>query len=99
MEQEKENDLTPDPAFVQGMNEGYILAKYMPEVADGLYKIVSDSERIQGFKAGREEFMREKLTERMKSWDDKEKRVHPTPQKDQDIDKSIGDLEHEWEKE
>ncbi len=93
MEQDKE--ILPDPAFIQGMNEGYYLAKYMPEVADGLYKIVSDSERIQGFKAGREEFMKEKLAERMKSWESREKKMDKDILRDKDLDKSIDDLERE----
>lgn len=99
MEQDREQEIeqTPDPAFIQGMNEGYLMAKYMPEVADGLYKIVSDSERMQGFKAGREEFMKEKIAEMMKSWDHKDKQPDKFAERDRDIDKAIDDIERERE--
>ncbi len=97
MEKEQEQVTPQDSDFIKGMNEGYYLAKYLPEVADGLYKIISDNDRIQGFKAGREEYIKEKVAERMKSWDKEERNKDWEILNDKDIKKTLDDLEREME--
>lgn len=46
----------PDPAFVKGFNEGYILSRYAPEIGNLLSGYVDNSERGKGFKEGREQY-------------------------------------------
>lgn len=58
-EQEIEQEITPSPAFVKGFNEGYIMAKHMPEAAADISKALGDSERGHGFKGGLQEYAAE----------------------------------------
>ena len=52
--------------YVKGFNEGYIIAQQMPELADILAKVESNSERLNGFKAGRKQYNKEQI-EQLKS--------------------------------
>ena len=55
---------TPHPDYVKGFNEGYILSKHMPELADKMPKDLS-GERGQGFMQGRQQFLSEKEKDKL----------------------------------
>jgi hypothetical protein len=58
----------PDPDFQKGFNEGYIIAKHQPELAEQLAQAVKDEgPRSAGFQAGRRQFIYERGRERLPS--------------------------------
>jgi hypothetical protein len=60
---------TPDPAYLKGFNEGYTIAKHMPDLSGKLAQAVKgEDERSQGFLAGQQLFSREQLKEQVPSW-------------------------------
>lgn len=64
-EQEPED---PQPDFVKGFNEGYLLARQMPELAEKIAGAATQSERSQGFKSGLEQFEHEQDLNRQPTW-------------------------------
>jgi hypothetical protein len=54
--------------YQTGFNEGYIIAKYSPELAGQLRNINETSLRLTGFQEGRDQFINEQTKERMPSW-------------------------------
>ena len=56
---EHTQEYEPSSTYTKGFNEGYTLAKYMPDVAENLSDILGDSERAKGFQLGREEYLME----------------------------------------
>jgi hypothetical protein len=63
----------PHPDFQKGFNEGYTLTKHMPDVSDAISRTLPDSERGEGFKAGREQYEREVTKSRAPSWLNKDR--------------------------
>lgn len=61
-----ENEDKVDPVFLKGFNEGYIIAQQMPELAQVLANIESNSERLNGLKAGQKQYDKEQI-EQLKS--------------------------------
>jgi len=51
---------TPPPDFIKGLNEGYLLAKRNPELAQEIAEALPDSTRGNAFKKGREQLLSEK---------------------------------------
>lgn len=58
-----EEQTTPSPEYLKGFNEGYMLAKEAPELADKLSHVKSDTERLQGLQDGRKQYVLEKVRE------------------------------------
>lgn len=59
----------PDPDFQKGFNEGYTLARHLPELAEQLAQAAKDeSARSAGFQAGRQQLILEKGRERYPAW-------------------------------
>jgi hypothetical protein len=54
--------------YIKGFNEGYSLSKEVPEIADILSKASGDSDRLNGFKDGRSQYINERLKEKRPSW-------------------------------
>lgn len=54
---------TIDGDYIKGFNEGYILTKHEPKIAESLAKINSASPRIVGMKEGREQFVQDRFQE------------------------------------
>lgn len=78
-----------EPDYVKGFNEGYTIAKHMPEIAEQLANIDSDFVRLAGFKAGREQHQAEQVRERLPVWltgDRMSKNNPPDKPKDRDIE-------------
>lgn len=55
-----------DSVFLKGFNEGYIIAQHMPELAEILANVGSNSERLNGLKAGKNQYNKEQI-EQLKS--------------------------------
>lgn len=62
-----EENTEPHPDYIKGFNEGYTLAKHMPELSEKLPVSLDETERGQGFKDGRDEYILEKEKQRP-SW-------------------------------
>lgn len=79
-----------DSVFLKGFNEGYVIAQNMPELAEILANIKSNSERMNGLRAGRNQYNKEQI-EQLKShlpgWLKNDRSAKdknpPTPSKDQ----------------
>jgi hypothetical protein len=63
----EEND-TMNPDYQKGFNEGYIFAKYLPELSEQLSKTELKSNRGIGFQDGRKEFISEQVKEKFPDW-------------------------------
>ncbi|MBE7172370.1 MAG: hypothetical protein INR73_17415 [Williamsia sp.] len=59
---------TANPAYQKGFNEGYIMMKYLPQLAEEISKGLGDSDRSSGFKDGKAEYQLEKAKEHLPSW-------------------------------
>lgn len=81
-----------DPAYLKGYNEGYLFAKYLPELSKELSKTQGNTPRSIGFKDGREEFVSEQLKDKFPSWLKGKKNYEQTKQskhKDRDIEPEL----------
>lgn len=54
------NEIEYNDNYLKGFNNGYILSKYSPELAEKLSQVKSESPRMEGFRDGRTEFVNEK---------------------------------------
>ncbi len=59
---------SPHPDYLKGFNEGYLLKKHLPELADTLASAVNGSMRDAGFKDGRMQLFYEKEMELLPDW-------------------------------
>lgn len=64
----KDNDKEPHPDYLKGFNEGYMMAKYMPELMKKMGNDLGSSERGMGFSDGRDEYASEKEKDKYPSW-------------------------------
>ena len=63
------NDNTPiDPDYIRGFNEGYTIARHMPDLAEKLSTANKDSVRGTGFQDGRKQFLTEQSRSRLPAW-------------------------------
>ncbi|MBS1585521.1 MAG: hypothetical protein JSS82_08225 [Bacteroidetes bacterium] len=91
---EKEFDQEVNPEYLSGFNQGYALAQYAPEIGTHIATLLKDTERGNGFLAGREQFQSEKSKERIPEW---LRENAPDIYKDHDLDKELekDDYDHE----
>lgn len=82
-----EETITPSPEYLKGFNEGYQLAKELPDMADKFSSIKSESERTKGFQDGQKQFVLEKAKEQRPAWL-KDKKIEKA-NKSKDLDKDI----------
>ncbi|GAB3732253.1 hypothetical protein [Spirosoma lituiforme] len=79
--------------YVKGFNEGYTISQHKPELAERLAGIDSDFIRLVGFKAGREQFQKEQLRERLPDWlkgdRSNKERIEPEKSKDREIEPEV----------
>jgi hypothetical protein len=59
---------TVDPAYLQGFNEGYIIAQHLPELSQKLAKIETSTPHIEGLKDGRNQFVLEAKEKNYPAW-------------------------------
>lgn len=88
-----EQTIDPHPDYIKGFNEGYALAQHMPEISEKLPQSLGSTERGQGFKAGRDQYILEK-EKQLPSWLKKD-RLSSLGKEDHDREKDKGDLEKE----
>jgi len=83
MEQEKTSS-----EYIKGFNEGYIIRKHSPELAEKLRDLKSNSDRSVGFIDGQRQFEQELNKEKRPEWlkpiSDKE--IMPDKEADKDIE-------------
>lgn len=75
--------------YIQGFNEGYVITKHMPDLAEQIANVKTDAPRLEGFRDGREQFVIEAIKEREPKWmhRDLDKTQEPEePSKDRDIE-------------
>ncbi len=80
-------ETTPSPEYIKGFNEGYVLARELPDIADKLSAIKSDSDRTKGFQDGQKVYVLEKAKEQRPSWL-KERQIEKS-NKPKDLDMDI----------
>lgn len=74
--------------YKQGFNEGYIIAKHLPDLSDTLATVASTTPRIEGFQDGRKQFVLEQVRDRRREWTkDTGKTARNDKPKDKDRDK------------
>lgn len=88
------DEQTPHPDYIKGFNEGYTLAKHMPDLSEKLPQSLGDTERGHGFKAGRDQYILEREHQRLPSWL-RSDRLSSLDKEDQEQEKDKGDLERE----
>lgn len=54
--------------YVKGFNEGYLIARYEPALAQRIADVAHDSPRLEGFRDGQEEWAIEAFKERYQEW-------------------------------
>lgn len=90
---EEQETITPHPDYLKGFNEGYLIARHMPETAGKLAQAVeaSSSERSQGFKDGQAQLVKEQEKPRYPSWlsDNRDTKESNDPAKDLDKDRDM----------
>lgn len=74
-EPEEDFDVNEDPEFddeiyipdqwIKGFNEGYYIAKYMPELSLLLSTAQAESQHLKGLKSGRSQYLVDKTKERL----------------------------------
>lgn len=80
-----EDEEKVEPDYLRGFNEGYTIAQHMPELAKQLASVQTDSTRIAGFRAGREQYTVERMKDRLPSWlRDRSSSDQSTPTKSKD---------------
>lgn len=47
----------PSAEYIKAFNNGYLLAKYMPELSEELSKATGKSVRLEALKSGREQYL------------------------------------------
>lgn len=83
---------TPDPEFIKGFNEGYTLAKHLPELSQQLDKAEISGARGDGLRAGKQQLALEQEQQRQPAWlrADFKKQTHdisaPSKPRDPDLD-------------
>jgi hypothetical protein len=88
-----EDNETVNPDYLKGFNEGYLISKEMPELAQQLSNINSQAERIVGMKDGHEQYTKEQI-DRTPKWL-REDRLTSIEEKEKEMDKDKDDLEKE----
>jgi len=78
-----ENDKI-DPDYLKGFNEGYLLAKHMPELTESLKTVKGDGIRLQALHDGRNQYISEQVRDKLPSWLRKDRK---------ELDRTVSDLD------
>lgn len=70
---ESELEVTDFTPWIKGFNEGYYIAKYMPELSLLLSTAKGEGQHVDGLRSGRSQYIRDKAKENL-SW------LHQRPQ-------------------
>jgi hypothetical protein len=63
-----ETPTTPNPEYIKGFNEGFIISKHLPDLAMQLSTATGDSERLQGMHDGRKQYLIDQVKSLRPSW-------------------------------
>lgn len=66
MENEQQEKI--DPAYIKQFNNGYQMAKHMPELADQLKNAIGTNDPTNGFLDGQKQYLDEMSREKRPSW-------------------------------
>ena len=74
--------------YALGVNIGYVMNKYSPEIAELLVQPKSNSPRLKGFKSGMEQYEKEVNSEKYPNWliKDELEQEAESPERSKDID-------------
>ena len=79
----------PHPEYLKGFNEGYLITKHLPDLADKLSGVLGDSLWGTGFQDGRQQLILEQVKDRLPDWlkDDPLSRLDNLPDKSHEKDR------------
>ncbi len=60
--------MNDETQYQKGFNEGYLIAKHLPELSAKLAKITNETSRIEGFHDGRKQHLLEQSREYRPAW-------------------------------
>lgn len=86
---------SPHPDYLKGFNEGYLISKHLPDLAEKLSSAIIDSSYGKGFKGGQEQYLNEEKEERRPSWMKARTIPDPETSSDRSREKEKNDLEPE----
>ena len=75
--------------YIQGFNEGYLVAKYAPELSQKLSEIKSQAPRLEGLLDGIQQYALELTKDRLPPFEkdyQKEEHKHDTPNKEKGME-------------
>lgn len=79
--------------YVKGFNEGYMLAKYAPELAEQLAKATGTGSRLEGAKDAHEVYLSEQFEKHRPDWlrgrSSGEPKDHHNPTKQKNLDRDL----------
>lgn len=81
--------------YQKGFNEGYLMKKYLPDMADKLGQGLDKSERGVGFQDGKNQYALEQRKERYPAWLKSDRLSNLDKDQDKNKEKDRGDLELE----
>ncbi|WP_273209111.1 hypothetical protein [Runella zeae] len=84
---EEQNTPVP-PEYQKRFNEGYTIAKYLPELASQLTEAMKDHES-NGFQDGRQQFFSEQPKDKRPAWLSGNRPAKAEPQLDKNKDRDI----------
>lgn len=89
-----QEEQTPSQEYIKAYNQGYMIQKHLPDLADNISRSLPNTERSEGFKDGQEQYKFEREKSRPKFLQsDRLSKINPDPNKSKDKDKD--DFEHQ----
>ena len=84
-----EDNTTVPSEYQKRFNEGYTIAKYMPELAQQLTEAIKDKETDNGLQDGHRQFLSEQVKDKLPSWLSGNRPAQPEQQPDKNKDRGI----------
>lgn len=84
-----EDNTTVPPEYQKRFNEGYTIAKYMPELAQQLTEAIKDHTPGNGFQDGHRQFLSEQVKDKVPAWLSGNRPAKAEPQPDKNKDRGI----------
>ncbi|MCF2491118.1 hypothetical protein [Dyadobacter sp. CY347] len=78
-----------DPAYLKGFNDSYLIAENMPDLSEKISKVEGNSQRLQGMRDGRQQYLSEQLKSKLPSWLKNEKVSTNAPSPSKDITRGV----------
>jgi hypothetical protein len=84
----EENPMNEEQDYIDGFNLGYVMNKYSPEIGELISHAQGSGGRLDGMKAGLQQFDKENSKSRMPGWLKREGYEKPAsqPEKSKDIE-------------